>query len=250
MSKNSKTAVVTGASGGLGRTITNAFLSNGYNLVVTGANSEKLNQVVTQLNMSDRMTAVVADITQQKDRKRIVETAIKQFGRVDILINNAGVFEPRPFLEVDETHLDQFLNTNLKGTYFLTQAVVPHFLKIGGGAVINVGTVLVDHAIGGVPATAPIASKGAIHAITRQLAAEFGSKNIRFNTIAPGIIRSPMHARNGIANADSLGDLHLLSRIGESEEIAHTALWLAKSEFVTGTVINVDGGHVAGHVLN
>ena len=121
---------------------------------------------------------------------------------------------------------------------------------MGGGSVINVGTVLVDHAIGGVPATAPISSKGAIHALTGQLAAEFGPRNIRFNTIAPGIIRSPMHARNGIEDTDSLGGLHLLARVGEPSEIANAALMLAESDFITGTVINVDGGHVAGHAIN
>ena len=165
-------------------------------------------------------------------------------------MNNAGVFEPRPFLEVDENHLDRFLNVNLKGTFFLTQAAIPHFKENGGGSVINIGTVLVDHAIAGVPTTAPIVSKGAIHALTGQLAAEFGKENIRVNTIAPGIIRTPIHARNGIEDADSLAGLHLLDRIGEPEEIANAALLLAESEFVTGTIFKVDGGHVAGHAIH
>ncbi len=148
---------------------------------------------------------------------------------------------------MDEDSLDRFLSVNLKGTFFLTQAVIPHLKEVGGGAVINVGTVLVDHAIGGVPVTAAIASKGAIHALTGQLAAEFGKDNIRVNTIAPGIIRTPIHVRNGIEDADSLAGLHLLDRIGEPEEIANAALLLATSDFITGTILNVDGGHVAGH---
>ncbi len=119
----------------------------------------------------------------------------------------------------------------------------------GGGSVINIGTVLVDHALGGVPVTAPIVSKGAIHALTGQLAAEFGKDNIRVNTIAPGIIRTPIHARNGIEDADNLAGLHLLDRIGEPKEIASAAILLATSDFITGTVVNVDGGHVAGHAL-
>ncbi len=127
--------------------------------------------------------------------------------------------------------------------------MIPHLIAVGGGAIINVGTVLVDHAIAGVPATAAVASKGAIHALTTQLAAEFGKDNIRVNTIAPGIIRTPMHARNGIEDADSLAGLHLLDRIGEPGEIANAALVLADSDFITGTVIKVDGGHVAGHAL-
>ena len=100
--------------------------------------------------------------------------------------------------EVTEEDLDQYLTTNLKGTYFLTQAVVPILQERGGGSIVNIGTVLVSHALGGVPASAAVSSKGAIHALTVQLAAEFGRDNIRVNTIAPGIVRTPIHARNGI----------------------------------------------------
>lgn len=250
MSRKPKTAIVTGASGGLGKAIAEAFVGNGYNVVISGTNAERLTETMAEIGVADRVVAIVADITRPEDRKKIVDAAIDHFGRVDVLLNNAGVFEPRPFLDVDEAHLDRFLDINLKGTFFLTQEVVPHFRRVGGGSVVNVGTVLVDHAIGGVPATAPISSKGAIHALTRQLTAEFGPENIRFNTIAPGIIRSPMHERNGIEDADSLGGLHLLSRIGEPSEIANAALLLAESDFITGTVINVDGGHVAGHASN
>ena len=249
MSRNGKTAIVTGASGGLGKAIAEAFVANGYSAVITGTDAEKLAETMSEIGAADRTAAVIADVTRPEDRKKIVDAAIDHFDRVDVLVNNAGVFTPRPFLDVDEAHLDRFLDTNLKGTFFLTQEVIPHFLKVGGGSVVNVGTVLVDHAIGGVPATAPISSKGAIHALTGQLAAEFGPENIRFNTIAPGIIRSPMHRRNGIEDDDSLGGLHLLSRIGEPSEIANAALMLAESDFITGTVINVDGGHVAGHAI-
>ena len=250
MSQNAETAIVTGASGGLGKAIAEAFVGNRYNVVISGTNAERLAATLAEIGAPDHTFAVVADVTRPDDRRKIVEAAIDHFGRVDVLVNNAGVFQPRPFLDVDEAHLDRFLDINLKGTFFLTQEVIPHFRKAGGGSVVNVGTVLVDHAIGGVPATAPISSKGAIHALTGQLAAEFGPENIRFNTIAPGIIRSPMHKRNGIEDDDSLGGLHLLSRIGEPSEIANAALMLAESDFITGTVVNVDGGHVAGHAIN
>lgn len=249
MSANRKTAIITGASGGLGMAITEAFVRDGFNVVATGTSENKIVEMAAKIGAQDRIATVVADVSRRADRKKIVEFAVERFGQVDVLINNAGVFEPRPFLEVDEAHLDRFLDINLKGTFFLTQEVVPQLQNSGGGSVVNVGTVLVDHAIGGVPATAPISSKGGIHALTGQLAAEFGPDNIRVNTIAPGIIRSPMHARNGIEDDDSLGGLHLVSRIGEPREIADAALFLAKSDFVTGTVLNVDGGHVAGHAL-
>ena len=249
MSQHRKTAIVTGASGGIGLAVAKAFAQHDYKVVLTGRNEDKLRSVQDTIGAPEAVLSVVADIGDASDRDRLVDSALSHFGRIDVLVNNAGIFEPRPFLEVDETYLDRFLNVNLKGTFFLTQAVIPHLKKVGGGAIINVGTVLVDHALGGVPATASIASKGAIHALTGQLAAEFGKDNIRVNTIAPGIIRTPIHARNGIEDVDSLGGLHLLGRIGEPEEIARAALMLATSEFITGTILNVDGGHVAGHAL-
>ena len=122
-------------------------------------------------------------------------------------------------------------------------------LENGGGSIINIGTVLVDHAIAGFPATAPVVSKGGVHALTKQLAAEFGGKNVRINTIAPGIIRSPLQGKIGVENADALAGLHLLNRIGEPSDIAETAYLLANSTFITGEIINVDGGHVAGHLF-
>ena len=248
MSQHRKTAIVTGASGGIGSAIAEALVEHDYNVVLTGTDADRLAAVETAIG-SQSVLSVVADVASAADRRRLVEAAVSRFGRIDVLVNNAGVFEPQPFLEVDESTLDRFLDVNLKGTYFLTQAVIPHLQAAGEGAVINVGTVLVDHALGGVPASAAVASKGAIHALTVQLAAEFGKDNIRVNTIAPGIVRTPMHARNGIEDADSLAGLHLVERIGEPEEIAQVAVQLATNGFISGTTINVDGGHVAGHRL-
>ncbi|MEX0360996.1 MAG: SDR family NAD(P)-dependent oxidoreductase, partial [Allomuricauda sp.] len=154
-----------------------------------------------------------------------------------------------PFLEVEESDLDRYLTTNFKGTYFTSQAVIPEMLKQEGGSIINIGTVLVDHAISGFPASAAVSSKGAIHTFTRQLAAEYGKDNIKINTISPGIIRSPLQGKIGVEDADSLAGLHLLNRIGEADEIAETAYYLAQAEFVTGETINVAGGHTVGHAI-
>ncbi len=249
MSQQRKTAIVTGASGGIGQAVAAALVDHDYNVVLTGTCADKLASVEAAISSPTAVLSVVADVASAADRRRLVDAAVSRFGRIDVLVNNAGIFEPQPFLEVGEDDLDRFLNVNLKGTYFLTQAVIPHLQAAGGGAVINVGTVLVDHALGGVPASAAVASKGAIHALTVQLAAEFGKDNIRVNTIAPGIVRTPIHARNGIEDADSLAGLHLVGRIGEPEEIAAVAVQLASNGFISGTTINVDGGHVAGHRL-
>ncbi|MDQ0964818.1 NAD(P)-dependent dehydrogenase (short-subunit alcohol dehydrogenase family) [Flavobacterium sp. W4I14] len=241
------TVIITGASTGIGRAIAALFLKQGHNVVINAANENNLISAYNELGSHDQLAMVAGDISNINTGKRLVETAIARFGAVDVLVNNAGIFEPKPFLAVDEAHLDKFLSINLKGTFFTTQAAITQMLKQDGGAVINIGTVLVDHAIGGFPATAPISSKGGIHALTKQLAAEFGKNNIRVNGIAPGIIRSPLQAKNGISDADAFAGLHLLNRIGETEDVAQLALYLAESNFVTGEIINLDGGHVAGH---
>ncbi|MHA4737661.1 SDR family NAD(P)-dependent oxidoreductase [Dyadobacter sp. MSC1_007] len=242
-----QTAIITGASTGIGKAIAGLFLENGYHLVINSANEANLLATFNELGNHDRLAMVAGDISNPAVGQQLVDTAVTRFGTVDVLINNAGIFEPKGFLDVDEAYLDRFLSINLKGTYFTSQAAIRQMLKQGEGSVINIGTVLVDHAIGGFPATAPMTSKGGIHALTRQLAAEFGKNNIRVNGIAPGIIRSPLQAKNGISDADSLAGLHLLDRIGETSDVAELALYLANSNFVTGEIVNVDGGHVAGH---
>jgi NAD(P)-dependent dehydrogenase (short-subunit alcohol dehydrogenase family) len=189
---------------------------------------------------------VAGNVSDKSTGEKLVATAMDQFGSVDVLINNAGIFDTKPFLEVDEAYLDKFLNTNLKGTYFTTQAVIPQMLKQHEGVIINIGTPLVNRGFGGVPITAQMASKGAVNALTIQLATEFGKDNIRVNTVAPGTIRTPMHGEA----ADQSASLHLLNRVGEVEDIAEMVYTVAKSNFITGAIINVDGGIAAGYNLN
>jgi len=244
-----KTIIVTGASTGIGKSIAQLFLEKGYNVVINSANLQNLETTFKELGHDSQLAMVHGDVSRIATGKQLVQTALDRFGSVDVLVNNAGIFQPQSFLDVEEQDLDRFLNINLKGTYFTSQAAVKQMLQQGEGSIINIGTVLVDHAIDGFPATAPISSKGGVHAFTRQLAAEFGKNNIRVNAIAPGIIRSPLQAKTGVANADSLAGLHLLKRIGETSDVAQLALYLAESNFVTGEIINLDGGHVAGHSI-
>lgn len=241
-----QTIIVTGASSGIGKEIARYFLEKGDNVVINSGTAVKLEQTYNELGAGTNLAMVAGNISDKKTGEQLVATAIEKFGSADVLVNNAGIFETKPFLEVDEAYLDRFLNTNLKGTYFTTQAVIPQMLKQKGGVVINIGTPMVNHALGGAPTTAPLSSKGAIHSLTIQLAAEFGKSNIRVNTIAPGVIRTPMHADN----ADQSAGLHLLNRIGEVEDIAQMVYTVAKSNFITGAIINVDGGMAAGHNLN
>ena len=241
-----QTIIVTGAASGIGKGIAKYFLDRGDNVVINSVTPASLESAFNELGAGDNLAMVAGDISDKRTGEKLVATAIEKFGSADVLVNNAGIFESKPFLEVDETYLDRFLTTNLKGTYFTTQAVIPQMLKQKGGVVINIGTPLVNHGLGGWPATAPIASKGAIHALTIQLAAEFGKQNIRVNTVAPGVIRTPMHGDK----ADQNAGLHLLNRVGEIEDVAEMVYTVAKSNFITGTIINVDGGKGAGHNLN
>lgn len=241
-----QTLIVTGASSGIGKEIARYFLAMGDNVVINSTTADKLARVYEELGAGDNLTMVSGDISDKNTGEKLVAAAIQKFGSADVLVNNAGIFETKPFLEVDEAYLDKFLNTNLKGTYFTTQAVIPQMLKQQGGVVINIGTPLVNRGFGGVPITAQMASKGAVNALTIQLAAEFGKDNIRVNTVAPGTIRTPMH---GDA-ADQTAKLHLLNRVGDVGDIAEMVYTVAKSNFITGAIINVDGGIAAGFNLN
>ncbi|CAA9197794.1 SDR family NAD(P)-dependent oxidoreductase [Flavobacterium collinsii] len=241
-----QTIVVTGAASGIGKGIAKYFLDRGDNVVINSLLPSTLEDTFQELGAGKNLAMVAGDVSDKQTGEQLVHAALEKFGSLDVLINNAGIFDSKPFLEVDEAYLDKFLNTNFKGTYFTTQAVIPQMLQQQDGVVINIGTPLVNHGFGGLPATAPISSKGAIHALTIQLAAEFGKQNIRVNTIAPGIIRTPMHGDN----ADQSAGLHLLNRVGEIDDIAEMAYTVAKSSFITGSIINVDGGKGAGRNLN
>ena len=241
-----QTIIVTGASSGIGKAIAKYFLHRGDNVVINSNTPGKLEQAFRELGAGPNLVMVAGDVSHRLTGQQLIAAALEHFGSADVLVNNAGIYETKPFLDVDESYLDRFLNTNLKGTFFTTQAVIPQMLKQEDGVIINVGTPLVNHALGGAPSTAPISSKGAIHALTLQLAAEFGKWNIRVNTIAPGVIRTPMHG----SESDKMAGLHLVRHVGEVDDIAEMVYTVAKSNFISGAIINVDGGIGAGHHLN
>lgn len=242
-----KTAIVTGASTGIGFAIAERFLKEGKNVVMNARTASDLDAAYAALGAPENAAIVVGDVSDKATGAKMVAVATETFGGVDILVNNAGVFNPKPFLDVEESELDRFFAINFKGAYFAAQAAVPEMIKRGGGAIINVGTTLVEHAIAGFPASAPIASKAALHSLTQQLGAELGKDNIRVTSIATGIIETPLHAKQGIDDAADLAGLHLLNRIGNAEHMAKAVSMLADNDFITGTNLRVDGGHAAGH---
>jgi NAD(P)-dependent dehydrogenase (short-subunit alcohol dehydrogenase family) len=249
MSVKIETAIVTGASTGLGLAITQTFLVNGINVVMNSVNTENLQAAYKSLGSPANAVLVAGDVSDQAVSDQLIVAAVEKFGGVDVLVNNAGIFSPKPFLDTEEADLDRYFAVNFKGTYFASQAAVPEMKKRGGGAIINIGTTLLTHAIGGFPASAALASKAAVHSLTEQLAAELAKDNIRVTTVAPGVIDTPIHAKNGIDEPSSLAGLHLLNRVGASNDIADAVLMLAANDFITGTTLRVDGGHSAGHHL-
>jgi NAD(P)-dependent dehydrogenase (short-subunit alcohol dehydrogenase family) len=243
-----KTVIVTGASTGIGKETARKFLANGCNVVMNSQSETNLNAAYEEFGRPGSVVVIPGDVGKRETGEALVAAAFENFGSLDVLVNNAGIFEPKAFLDVEEHDIDRFITTNLKGTYFTTQATIRRLIEEGRpGSIVNIGSILVDHAISGFPATAPIAIKGGIHALTVQLAAEFAPNNIRVNSVAPGVIRSAMQKKIGIENVDDFAGLHLLGRVGEATEIADAIYYLANADFVTGEILNVDGGHVAGH---
>lgn len=244
-----RTAIVTGASTGIGYAVAKTFLQNGINVVIGARTESDLAHAAQELSAFGEIDYVVGDIAEKETAQRLVSKAVDRFGGVDILINNAGIFYAKPFLDVEEAELDRFFAINFKGSYFAAQAAVPEMKKRGGGTIVNVGTTLIEHAIAGVPVSAAMASKGALHSLANQLGAELGQDNIRVSTIATGIIDTPLHQKHGIEDANTLAGLHLVDRIGTVQNMADAILMLANNDFITGTTLHVDGGHAAGHTF-
>ncbi len=243
MSTQTKTVLITGSSSGIGLDIARAFLAKGSNVVLNGRNADKLTAAAKKLGHPERVAVVPGSIADRETGGAMVRIALERFDSVDVLVNNAGTFGAKPFVDVTDEDLDGYLNGNLKGTYVTTQAVVRQMQKEGGGAIVNIGTVLIDHAMAGVPASAALISKGGIHALTVCLAAELAADNIRVNAVAPGVVRTPIH---GDADVDSFGGVALLNRVGEVNEITDAVLYLATANFTTGHILRVDGGYVTG----
>jgi NAD(P)-dependent dehydrogenase (short-subunit alcohol dehydrogenase family) len=239
MSAHQRTGIITGASSGIGLAVAEIFVREGINVVLNGRTKDKLIWAASQINQPDRVTIITADITRTK---QIVNKAVKRFGQVDILLNNAGIFYSKPFIAYTVEELDTFLGY-LRGTFELTQVVVRQMQKQGrGGSIVNIGTILASSGVYELPSSAPVTAKGGIMALTKNLSAELAPDNIRINAVAPGIVLTPILGKLSDEQLDTFNGMQPLGRCGAPKDIADAVFYLANSTWVTGAIIPVDGG--------
>src|SRR5579863_8822003 len=227
MANAQKTSIVTGASQGIGAGLVEAFLKRGYNVVANSRNITKSNPFPASPNL----VLVDGDIGDPKTAAKIVETAVSRFGRIDSLINNAGIFIPKPFTEYTTEEFNSLVSITLAGFLYVTQLSVKQMLQQKSGSIINISTTLVDQPIAGVSAAVQIMIKGGLHAVTRALAIEYAKDGIRVNTVAPGVINTPMHKPE---THEFLKGLHPVGRMGEVKEVVDAVLFLTDATFTTG----------------
>ena len=234
-----QTAIVTGASSGIGLGVTQALLERGWRVVATSraiSNSK-------ELKPSPNLVLVDGDVGKKETAVKVVETAVKQFGRIDLLVNNAGVYIAKAFTDYTEEDYNLVVNTNVASFFYMTQQVVPQMKKQNSGHVVDISAVVADQPSGNAPAVLAVLSKSPMPAVSKALALEYARNNIRFNTVSPGVIDTPMHAQD---DHTALAKFHPLGRMGEISDVVDAILYLQKATFVTGENLRVDGGVHAG----
>jgi NAD(P)-dependent dehydrogenase (short-subunit alcohol dehydrogenase family) len=231
-----KVAIITGASQGIGAALVAAYRDRDYGVVATARSIGPSND--------GKILAVPGDITDRKTAERAIAEGLARFGRIDTLINNAGVFVAKPFTQYTEADYAALLGVNLTGFFHITQLAIAAMEKRHSGHVVQITTSLVEHANSHVPSVLASLTKGGLSAATKSLAIEYAKTGIRVNAVAPGVIKTPMHPAETYAQ---LAKLHPLGRMGEISDIVGAILYLESAGFVTGETIHVDGGQSAGH---
>lgn len=236
MGAEQKVVIITGASQGIGAELVKAYRDRNYRVV---ANSRSIKP-----SSDPDILAVAGDVADPKTADRLVTQPIERFGRVDTLVNNAGIFIAKPFTQHTDEDFASIVAINLGGFFALTRRVAAEMLKQGSGHIVQITTSLVDHANSNVPSVLASLTKGGLNAATKSLAIEYAKKGIRVNAVAPGVIKTPMHAPE---THEFLANLHPVGRMGEAKDIVDAVLFLESAGFVTGEILHVDGGQSAGH---
>ncbi|MGA9334147.1 MAG: SDR family oxidoreductase [Rudaea sp.] len=236
MNSAQKVAVVTGASQGIGASLVKAFHDRNYRVI---ANSRSIKP-----SSDADIVAIAGNIADRAVAAQIVEEAMNRFGRIDTLVNNAGVFIAKPFTDYTSQDYIETLSVNLDGFFHITQLAIAEMARQGSGHVVNITTSLVDHAIDGVPSVLASLTKGGLAAATRSLAIEYAKRGVRVNAVSPGVIKTPMHTAD---THEALAGLHPVGRMGEIRDIVDAVVYLESAGFVTGEILHVDGGQSAGH---
>jgi NAD(P)-dependent dehydrogenase (short-subunit alcohol dehydrogenase family) len=236
MSVEQKVAVITGASQGIGAALVEAYRERGYRVVATAL-------TIPPSADADVLT-VAGDIADRGTAERAISEGMARFGRIDTLVNNAGIFIAKPFTDYTAADCAAMLAVNLTGFFNITQLAIAEMEKRRGGHVVQITTSLVDHAVAGVPSVLASLTKGGLNAATKSLAIEYAKRGIRVNAVSPGIVKTPMHPAETHAQ---LGAQHPMGRMAEISDVVGAILYLETAGFVTGEILHVDGGQSAGH---
>jgi NAD(P)-dependent dehydrogenase (short-subunit alcohol dehydrogenase family) len=249
-----KVAIVTGGSSGIGKETAKRMVAEGASVVLSGKDEAKLHSAAKEIEAgADQVHVLAGDIAKPATGAALVERAEREFGGLDILVNNAGVFRPKPFIEVTEEEYDWFLDTILKGKFFLAQAAAKAMKKRGGGAIVHTGAMWALQAIGATPSSAYSAANAGVHALVHNLALELAGDKIRINAVAPAVVETPLYStfmtKDQVQKTlPTFNAFHPLGRIGQPGDVAEAILFLAsdQSGWITGTILPVDGGVMAG----
>ncbi|PWU09586.1 MAG: sugar dehydrogenase [Verrucomicrobia bacterium] len=249
-----KVVIITGGGTGIGKAAAQAFLNKGANLLINGRRESILSQTAQELDPSGKRVAYVSgDASLKSTAQKIAAVAEERFGGSDILINNAGIFRPTPFLEHTETDVDAYIGVAIKGPFFAAQAVIPSMIRRGGGSIVNVGSMWALIAVNATPSSAYSAGKAGLHALTRNLALEFAANKIRVNAIAPAVVETPVYdtfltAEQRAATLPTFEAFHPLGRNGQPADVVEAILFLAgqRADWITGVILPVDGGVTSG----
>ena len=232
-----QTALITGAAGGIGAGLVEGFLREGYNVVATSRAATR------KLTAEGNLVLLDGDISKQETAACAVEAAINNFGTIDVLVNNAGIFLTKPFTDFTTEDFDALVSTNLLGFFYITQRTVKEMLKQQSGCVVSITAALADRPIAGENSSLSMMTKGGLNTVIRSLAIEYAKEGIRFNAVAPGVVDTSLHEG---ASKQSFASRQPMAKITEVNDIVEAVLYLAQATQVTGEVLHVDGGAHAG----